>query len=70
MAATTLNEGGLLAATSGFIAVSIWRIRFAADHLTREPLEYLGAAGFEVEELERSKWGIVERVLAVKPDPT
>jgi len=45
-------------------------IRFAADHLTREPLEYLGAAGFEVEELERSKWGIVERVLAVKPDPT
>lgn len=31
------------------------RVRFAADHLTREPLEYLGAAGFEVTELERSK---------------
>jgi ubiquinone/menaquinone biosynthesis C-methylase UbiE len=42
-------------------------IRFAADHLTREPLEYLGAAGFEVTELERSKWGIVERVAARKP---
>ena len=42
-------------------------VRFEADHLTREPLEYLGAAGFEVSELERSKWGIVERVAARKP---
>ena len=43
-------------------------IRFEGDHLTREPLEYLGAAGFEIAELERSKWGIVERVLARKPE--
>jgi ubiquinone/menaquinone biosynthesis C-methylase UbiE len=42
-------------------------VRFQADHLTREPLEYLGAEGFEVERLERSKWGIVERVRARKP---
>jgi ubiquinone/menaquinone biosynthesis C-methylase UbiE len=42
-------------------------VRFEADHLTREPLEHLGAVGFEVEELERSKWGIVERVAARKP---
>jgi ubiquinone/menaquinone biosynthesis C-methylase UbiE len=42
-------------------------LRFEADHLTREPLEHLGAVGFEVEEQERSKWGIVERVLARKP---
>jgi ubiquinone/menaquinone biosynthesis C-methylase UbiE len=42
-------------------------IRFEADHLTREPLDHLGAEGFEVEELERSKWGIVERVVARKP---
>jgi ubiquinone/menaquinone biosynthesis C-methylase UbiE len=42
-------------------------VRFQADHLTREPLEYLQAEGFEVERLERSKWGIVERVLARKP---
>ena len=41
-------------------------VRFQADHLTREPLEYLEAEGFEVERLERSKWGIVERVLARK----
>ena len=42
-------------------------VRFAADHLTREPLELLDGVGFEVEEMERSKWGIVERVLAHKP---
>lgn len=43
-------------------------IRFEADHLTREPLDHLAAAGFEVQELERTKWGIVERVAARKPD--
>jgi ubiquinone/menaquinone biosynthesis C-methylase UbiE len=43
-------------------------IRFEADHLTREPLDYLVAEGFEIEELERSKWGIVERVGARKPE--
>jgi ubiquinone/menaquinone biosynthesis C-methylase UbiE len=42
-------------------------LRFEADHLTREPLEHLKAEGFEVEQLHRSKLGIVERVLAVKP---
>jgi hypothetical protein len=42
-------------------------VRFAADHLTREPLDYLGAEGFAIERVERSKWGIVERVAARKP---
>jgi ubiquinone/menaquinone biosynthesis C-methylase UbiE len=42
-------------------------VRFQADHLTREPLDYLASEGFEVERLERSKWGIVERVMARKP---
>jgi ubiquinone/menaquinone biosynthesis C-methylase UbiE len=42
-------------------------IRFEADHLTREPLDHLAAVGFDVEELERSKWGIVERIAARKP---
>jgi ubiquinone/menaquinone biosynthesis C-methylase UbiE len=42
-------------------------VRFQADHLTREPLDYLEAEGFDVERLERSKWGIVERVLARRP---
>jgi ubiquinone/menaquinone biosynthesis C-methylase UbiE len=42
-------------------------LRFEADHLLREPLEHLRAEGFEVERLERSKLGIVERVAARKP---
>jgi hypothetical protein len=42
-------------------------VRFQADHLVREPLEYLREEGFELEHLERSKWGIVERTIARKP---
>lgn len=41
-------------------------VRFEADHLVREPLEYLEAEGFELQRVERSKWGIVERVSARK----
>ena len=41
--------------------------RFCCDHLTREPLDHVRAAGLEVEELERSKLGIVERLAARKP---
>jgi ubiquinone/menaquinone biosynthesis C-methylase UbiE len=42
-------------------------LRFLADHLTREPLDYLPGVGFEIDEIERSKWGIVERLRAHKP---
>jgi hypothetical protein len=42
-------------------------VRFEADHLLREPLVHLRAEGFDVEQLERSKLGIVERVAARKP---
>jgi ubiquinone/menaquinone biosynthesis C-methylase UbiE len=42
-------------------------VRFEADHLLREPLDYLPNVGFEVEEVVRSKWGIVERLRAHKP---
>ena len=42
-------------------------VRFEADHLLREPLEYLPGAGFEIDEVHRSKWGIVERLRAHKP---
>jgi ubiquinone/menaquinone biosynthesis C-methylase UbiE len=41
-------------------------VRFAADHLVRDPLDYLGNVGFEIESVERLKWGIVERVVARK----
>lgn len=42
-------------------------VRFEADHLLRDPLDYVGSEGFAVERVERSKWGIVERVIARKP---
>jgi ubiquinone/menaquinone biosynthesis C-methylase UbiE len=42
-------------------------VRFEGDHLVREPLDYLRAARFEIEYLSRSKWGIVDRVIARKP---
>ena len=38
----------------------------ASDHLLREPLVHLRAEGFRIDELERSKWGIVERIRARK----
>jgi hypothetical protein len=43
-------------------------VRFAADHLLRDPLDYLGDVGFEIESVARLKWGIVERVVARKPE--
>jgi ubiquinone/menaquinone biosynthesis C-methylase UbiE len=42
-------------------------VRFEADHLVRDPLDYLADQGFEIESVERLKWGIVERVLARRP---
>lgn len=44
-------------------------LRFEHDHLTRDPLDYLKQAGFEIESVVRLKWGIVERVVARKPPP-
>jgi ubiquinone/menaquinone biosynthesis C-methylase UbiE len=43
-------------------------VRFAADHLLRDPLDYLGGTGFEIVSVERLKWGFVERVIARKAD--
>jgi ubiquinone/menaquinone biosynthesis C-methylase UbiE len=42
-------------------------VRFAADHLLREPLELVRAEGLMVEECERHKLGIVEFLAASKP---
>jgi ubiquinone/menaquinone biosynthesis C-methylase UbiE len=42
-------------------------VRFQADHLLREPLYHLQEAGLELENLERWKQGLVERVVACKP---
>lgn len=42
-------------------------LRLQGDTLLREPLDHLGREGLEVQTVERSKWGIVERVAASKP---
>ncbi len=42
-------------------------VRFQADHLLREPCDDAEAEGFAVDRRERSKWGIVERLVARKP---
>ena len=39
-------------------------VRFAADHLLREPGRAAEAAGFQIEHVERAKWGIIERMSA------
>ncbi len=41
-------------------------VRLQADHLLREPLIFVTAAGLQVETIERSRWGIVERLAARK----
>lgn len=42
-------------------------VRLEHDHLLREPLKYVEAAGLVVEQLERSRLGLVERLVARKP---
>lgn len=42
-------------------------LKFEHDHLTRDPLDYLEDFGFDIESVDRLKWGIVERTVASKP---
>jgi ubiquinone/menaquinone biosynthesis C-methylase UbiE len=42
-------------------------VRFEGDHLLREPLDHLPGVGLQIDEVHRSKWGIVERLRAHKP---
>jgi ubiquinone/menaquinone biosynthesis C-methylase UbiE len=41
-------------------------MRFACDHLLREPLDVLAPLGFTIEHLERSRLGVIERLVASK----
>lgn len=43
-------------------------LRFEHDHLTRDPVDHLEQAGFEIDRVTRLKWGIVERAIARKPE--
>ncbi|MER6830427.1 methyltransferase domain-containing protein [Streptosporangium sp. NPDC000563] len=42
-------------------------VRFAADHLTRDPRPFLEQAGFRIESVSRMTRGVDFRVLAVRP---
>lgn len=41
-------------------------VRLAGDHLLRDPLDHLVTVGFNIERCDRSKWGIVEAIIARK----
>ena len=43
-----------------------YTVRTQADHLLREPVEIVQAAGFHIDYLKRQKLGIVERLIARK----
>lgn len=77
-AARVLRPGGLLLllehVRSPILPVRILQRAFNPltvlienDHLLREPLRHIQDAGLVVEHLERSKWGVVERLAARKP---
>jgi ubiquinone/menaquinone biosynthesis C-methylase UbiE len=44
-------------------------VRVMCDHLLREPLDAVRKAGFEVEKLERSRLGVIERLIARRSTP-
>lgn len=43
--------------------------RCAGVDLSRDPLDYLGTLGFAVERCDRSRWGIIEELIARKNSP-
>jgi ubiquinone/menaquinone biosynthesis C-methylase UbiE len=49
-------------------ALEVVTVRLEGDHLLRRPLEHVRAEGFWIEERERYKLGIVERLAARKPE--
>ena len=76
--ARVLRPGGLLllvdhvAASASALRAVQWlyeriTIPLAGEHFRRRPLTYVRELGFEVEETERFRLGVVERVCARKP---
>lgn len=43
--------------------------RFAGVDLSRDPFDYFGTLGFAVEQCDRSRWGIIEALVARKGSP-
>ena len=49
-------------------ALEVVMVRLGGEHLLRRPLEHVRAEGFWIEEQERYKLGIIERLAARKPE--
>jgi len=49
-------------------ALEVVMVRLGGEHLLRRPLEHVRAEGFRIEEHERYKLGIIERLAARKPE--
>jgi len=47
--------------------VERWLLPVAGDHLTRRPLLLLRAAGFVIDRDQRSRMGVIQRLVATKP---
>jgi SAM-dependent methyltransferase len=58
----------LLPIRIGQRAINYVSVRLEGDHMLREPLDHLRAEGFDIIRLERTKLGIVERIVARKPN--
>lgn len=79
-AGRVLRPGGrlLLLEHVGSNIVPVWLIqaaleplwRLAGEHLLRRPLKAVRAQGLEIQLLQRSRWGVVERIAARKPSST
>lgn len=48
--------------------LDFFTVRFEGDHMLREPLNHLKTEGFNIEKVQRLKLGIVELVVARKPN--
>jgi ubiquinone/menaquinone biosynthesis C-methylase UbiE len=51
-------------------ALEIITVALGGEHFLRRPLNQVRAAGFDVEQVQRFKLGLVERLVARKPNPT
>lgn len=49
-------------------AIEFFSRRVDGEHMTRRPLEQVLAEGFQVQERDRSHAGVIERLVAIKPD--
>jgi SAM-dependent methyltransferase len=47
--------------------VERWLLPLAGDHQTRQPLLLLRAAGFVIDRDQRSRMGIIQRLVATRP---